>query len=234
MKKNNCSLSGLLTLIFSLSIVQVSAQIEIDEKLQSSGYTQSFDSLPMYGTQEWVDNVTIPGWFSTETTIVAGYGGQKVTPQPGLYSLGDDTGTPADRSLGATASAKKRISIGLRLVNKTDKAINKMDLSFVIKQFRAGDPSNAVKVWYKAGKPGEATLADASGWREVKAGHYENQITGNQQVRPVAEHSRTVTFSRMSWKPGSEVIIRWSFSKRAANGASLGIDNLVIKNFSTK
>jgi hypothetical protein len=60
---------------FSLALVVVLASQAAGAIAFPGGYTQNFDSLANTGTDvPWVDNTTLPGWYSTRTDYRTGAG----------------------------------------------------------------------------------------------------------------------------------------------------------------
>ena len=70
----------------------------------SGGYTQNFDALLNTGSvNSWVENSTIPNWYSQRTTTSTSYAANNGSSlSGGLYSYG--TTSTTERALGAIGS----------------------------------------------------------------------------------------------------------------------------------
>ena len=80
--------------------------------------TENFDALALTGTNiSWVDNSTIPGWYSNRATYNSGTGSSNTGA---LYSFGvAGTNPDTDRALGSVASgvpARSSTRPGLRII----------------------------------------------------------------------------------------------------------------------
>lgn len=209
----------------SLSVTMAQAQVRIAPGNEALIYQQTFDGLPAQGKHQWKNNETLAGWYASQDGFSAIGANRKPTPSPGVYSLGRG----ADRALGATASVKYPLWIGVRLLNESAETIQKLDVSYVIKQFRRGDPSNELKLEYQVAHPGQGNLETASNWIPVTAANFTNMEVGEGPLQPPLLHKMSVELSALDWKKGEELWLRWVFTKRRNNGLALGIDNLTVK-----
>lgn len=209
----------------ALSVSLTQAQVRIAAGNADVIYRESFDHLPAQGRHVWKNNETLAGWYANRDEFSAIGANRKPTPAPGVYSLGGG----ADRALGATASVKSPLWIGVCLLNETGETIQRLDVSYVIKQFRRGDPSNELKLEYQVARPGQAKLETASDWIPVTAANFTNTEVGEGALTPPLLHEMSVGLSALDWKAGEELWLRWVFTKKRNNGLALGIDSLTIK-----
>lgn len=225
----------IVAIILSAAFLLEKAEAQVPVKSLDSEYAESFEGLITEGEKNWEDNTTVKGWLANRTSISAIGAGAAVTPVPGLYSLGSKrAGGALDRSLGGVASVKEPVLIALRLINETGKEITSCDLSFVIKQFRSGDPSNQISVATQVYPAGTGNLLDEAVWTACEPAEFRNEISGNESLSPVFFHERSATLSNLAWKPGEELCIRWKLAKQRGNGVPLGLDDIVVRNFSDR
>src|SRR5262249_28939957 len=97
-----------------------------------SPLTENFDTLISTSSTTWVNNSTIPGWYTartgTGTTIVADAGASSAG---NLYSYGSAGST--DRALGSVGSGNAAAGSffwGVRLTNNTGSTINSVTVSY--------------------------------------------------------------------------------------------------------
>ncbi len=122
-----------------------------------SPLTENFDSLGTAGAT-WLDNTTIPGWYSTRTAYVAGTGSSNTGA---LYSFGiAGTNAVTDRALGSVASGTTTaIFQAARLTNSTGATITSLDISYTGEQWRNGGNAAAhtLTFQYQVANPGAVT-----------------------------------------------------------------------------
>src|SRR5688572_6231367 len=132
--------------------------------------TEAFDGLAQAGTGiAWVDNSTIPGWYSTRVTYNAGTGASNAGAQ---YSFGVAGVNPVtDRALGGVASGSTGTFFWAgRYANDTGVVIASLDISYAGEQWRDGGNATPVaqtmEFQYQVANPGVITDADtpATGW----------------------------------------------------------------------
>src|SRR5262245_36407553 len=179
--------------------------------------TENFDSLASAGTGvAWVDNSTIPGWYSTRTTYNSGTGSSNAGA---LYSFGVAGTNPAtDRALGSVASGGTgTVFHAARLTNNTGATITSLDISYVGEQWRNGGnaASHALTFQYQIANAGVISAANTptSGWSSVSDLSFTSPIAtaaaaaldGNAGAnRTLKSATLTVTVNA-----GQEIWVRW-------------------------
>lgn len=140
-----------------------------------STYSENFDGL---GTTSgpWVNNLTLPNWYSSESTITAGDG--SATSQ-GLYNFAT-AGSPGDRSLGSVGGP---VTYGLQFLNSSGQEITSMTVSYVGTTWRAGASVNRLTFEYFVGNPAFVDSEEA-GWVAVSSLNFSST---SAQSTPSAE-----------------------------------------------
>ncbi|MGD0615732.1 MAG: hypothetical protein ABSA69_09870, partial [Verrucomicrobiota bacterium] len=130
----------LLLLPFVLSVCST-ASLPAQVPLSGGPYAQDFNSLASSGPAEWIDNVTLPGWYASRgaaphsvTNYSAGTGSSTTGA---LYSFGD--AGSGERSIGSLASGGTgKLAFGVRFVNDTGLPQTGFRISCTGEQWRAG------------------------------------------------------------------------------------------------
>lgn len=202
----------------------------------AGAYTQNFDSLPTstpMGGASWNDNITIPGWYTTQISISANDLG------PGIKSFGTDS----DRALGAVNAYW-----GLRLINSSSQTITGLQVSYTGEQwFRgANDPQAQDQMFFLYRVYGSAVSANTevngfigiANWiREDAFGFLSpnfSSTTASDLDGNAPENQVNVSFFLpVTLAPGEKLWLKWISSDRSAFADSaLAIDNLSVS-FST-
>ena len=142
--------------------------------------TENFDSLGAAGAS-WLDNTTIPGWYSNRTAYVAGTGSSNTGA---LYSFGvAGTNAVTDRALGSVASGGTgTVYQAARLTNSTGATITSLDVSYVGEQWRNGGntSANSLTFQYQVAGAGIVTGANlpTTGWTTYAPLSFTGPITG--------------------------------------------------------
>src|SRR5262245_37718567 len=144
--------------------------------------TENFDSLASTGTSiTWVDNATIPGWYSSRTTYNSGTGSSNTGA---LYSFGvAGTNPVSDRALGSVASGgTTTVYQAVKLTNSTGGTITSLDISYVGEQWRNGGNTTAhsLTFQYQIANAGIVTGANApsTGWTTFSTLSFTGPVTG--------------------------------------------------------
>jgi endonuclease G len=196
--------------------------------------TENFDSLGAAGTT-WVDNSTIPGWYSTRTVYVGGTGSSNTGA---LYSFGIAGANPVtDRALGSVASGTTTtIFQAARLTNNTGATITSLDISYVGEQWRNGGntTAHALTFQYQIANAGTVTGANSpsSGWNTEPALTFTGPVAtatiaaldGNLAQNRVAR-SATLT---VTINPGQEIWLRWQDPDDGGADHGLAIDDFSV------
>jgi predicted extracellular nuclease len=200
--------------------------------------TQSFDTLPASGSATFVNDSTLPGWYSartgTGTTIVANDGSSNAG---NLYSYG--TGTNTDRALGSLGSGNAAIGNlfwGIRLTNNTGSTITSLDVTYFGEQWRnSAAAAQTVAFSYLVGSPTvTGSLAEfQSAGVAVPALDFTSPITGGAAAAlngnlAANRVSITSTISGLSIPNGTEIMLRWSDPDHTGADHGLSIDNFSV------
>ncbi|MEO7757957.1 MAG: ExeM/NucH family extracellular endonuclease, partial [Dokdonella sp.] len=204
-------------------------------------YTQNFNTLPQTGTIPWVNDSTIPGWYSvrsgTGTSIVAdtgnGTGGN-------LYSYGSAAAV-ADRAIGTIGSsngAAGNFFHGVALHNGTGATITSLDVAYVGEQWRSGGATSGAQTIafsYLVGTPTvTGSLAEfQSAGNAVTSLDFTSPINntpaglldGNVAANRVA---KTFTISGLNIPDGTDLMLRWSDPDHSGTDHGLAIDDVSV------
>jgi DNA/RNA endonuclease G (NUC1) len=198
--------------------------------------TENFDTLASTGTNiPWVDNSTIPGWYSTRATYTSGTGSSATGS---LYSFGvAGTNPVTDRALGSVASGGTgTIFHAARLTNNTGTTITSLDISYVGEQWRNGGNAAAhtLTFQYQVANAGVITGANTptTGWSTFAPLSFTDPIAtataaaldGNAAAnRTVIAATLTITVNA-----GQEIWVRWQDPDDAGNDHGLAIDDFSV------
>jgi endonuclease G len=236
--------AALLTILVAACVAIGSLHVEPTHALTNGGsitaldspLTEDFDSLAAAGTAiAWVDNSTIPGWYSSRVTYNSGTGSSNTGA---LYSFGVAGANPAtDRALGSAASGgTTTIYQAARLTNNTGATITSVDISYAGEQWRNGGNATAhsLTFQYQVASPGVVTGANApaTGWTTDAPLSFAGPVAtataatldGNLvQNRIAISGTLTVTVN-----PGQEIWLRWVDPDDAGNDHGLAIDDFSV------
>lgn len=193
----------------------------------SNPYFQDFDTLINSSNSPWVDTETIPGWYATRPTIVAGTGSSNAG---NLYSFG--TAANTDRALGSVASGgTETIYFGARFFNDTNDTITTLGVRYIGEQWRNGGNTTQQKLdfAYQIG----ATELTSGTWTDVDTLDFFGPIAtstggalnGNDTPNRVGISD---TLTGLSLAPGEEIWLRWTDINDPGNDHGLAIDNLQV------
>ncbi len=199
--------------------------------------TQNFDTLPASGSATFVNDSTLPGWYSartgTGTTIVANDG----TSNAGnLYSYG--TGTSTDRALGSIGSsnaAAGNFFWGILLTNNTGSTITSLDVAYTGEQWRnSAAAAQTVAFSYITGASITGSLADfqAAG-TNVTALDFTSPITGGTAAAlngnlAANRTAKSFTISGVNLADGQSILLRWSDPDHSGADHGLSIDDFSV------
>jgi endonuclease G len=224
-----CVAIGSLKVAPSLALTNGGSITALDSPL-----TETFDSLGTAGAT-WVDNTTIPGWYSTRTAYVAGTGSSATGA---LYSFGiAGTNAVTDRALGSVASGTTvTIYQAARLTNNTGGTITSLDISYTGEQWRNGGNATAhtLTFQYQVANPGAVTSANAptTGWTT----HAPLSFTGPVATATAAPLDgnagpNRITISAtltVAVNSGQEIWLRWQDPDDAGSDHGLAIDDFSV------
>ena len=198
--------------------------------------TENFDSLASAGTGvAWVDDSTIPGWYSTRTTYNSGTGSSNAGA---LYSFGvAGTGPATDRALGSVASgATTTVYQAARLTNNTGSTITSLAISYMGEQWRNGGNAAAhtLTFQYKVANAGVITGANtpSAGWTTFSDLSFTGPVTGTTAgaLDGNAAANRTLISGALTVtvNAGQEIWLRWQDPDDAGSDHGLAIDDVSV------
>ncbi len=221
----------------SLLVDSVAAQI-----LMSGGtYSQNFDSLAGSGATSWTDDVTLPGWYASQSAppnVVTNYDAGTGSRNKGsLYSFGADGST--DRAFGSVASGTpENFAYGVCFTNDTSFAETNFLISFTGEQWRNGGNTNAQKLAFSYRISNSAITSSAAAnpslWTPFAAldfvtptvGSTAAALDGNDPAN--REVFTNVALAGVVVQPGQEIFFRWFDANDSGNDHGLAVDDLTI------
>ncbi|NJO39967.1 MAG: ExeM/NucH family extracellular endonuclease [Cyanobacteria bacterium CRU_2_1] len=198
----------------------------------SSLYTQNFNTLAGSGSSvPWLDDLTIPGWYSSRTVYNAGTGSSNAGA---LYSFGSEA---ADRALGSVASGSTNtLFYGVRLINDTAETLSNLTIGYTGEQWRTGGSTTTPSVaqtldfQYQVG----ATSLISGSWIDFNALDFTTPTFGTTTASALDGNAAanrstlSTTVSGLSILPGQEIWLRWQDSNDANNDHGVAIDDFSI------
>lgn len=205
-------------------------------------YSQDFNTLVNTGTAiPWVDNSTIPNWFSqrtgTGTTYNAGNGGSNAG---GLYSFGA-TGD-ADRSIGSVGSANAtagNFAHGVLFQNNSTTTLSNFLVSYNMEQWRNGGSINihSLTFYYKISSSiiTALTPSNNAGWTPVSALDAASPIAtttaaaldGNLPMNQIVLSS--ILLPGVTVAPGEYIMLKWEDPDQPSGDHGLSIDDVSVQ-----
>ena len=127
--------SRILACIATIGITASAAHALSIEITGAGSYSQDFNTLPTSGNSNtWTDDVTIPGWYASRTTLIASTGSGN---SGGLYSFGSTSST--ERALGSIGSSSANpVAYGILFQNNSGSAITIDSIAYTGEQWRNG------------------------------------------------------------------------------------------------
>jgi len=198
--------------------------------------TENFDALAATGTGiAWVDNSTIPGWYSSRPTYNSGTGSSNAGA---LYSFGVAGINPVtDRGLGSVASGGTgTVFQAVRLTNATGATITSLAISYVGEQWRNGGnaTAHALTFQYQVANAGVVTGANspAAGWTTFSSLSFTGPVAsavsatldGNDPANRIAK-SATLA---VTVNAGQEIWLRWQDPDDSGSDHGLAIDDFSV------
>jgi len=204
-----------------------------------SAYTQDFNTLISSGTDTWIDNTTLPGWYHARTgtgnAIVAGNGASSAGA---LYSFGETGGS--DRALGSIGSGNAAVGDmywGVRLVNNTGETITSLSVSYFGEQWRYSGTSvsQSITFSYRVGvSPGNLT---GGNWTEVSELHFISPVilgsTGALDGNATANRAFIAAVINVTLQPNEEIMLRWFDADHPGSDHGLTVDDFAVTPFGT-
>ena len=209
----------------------------------SSGFHyQNFNSLSNSTVAtDFIDNVTIPGWYSQRTTSSIAYGaGAGTSNSGGLYSYGSTGST--DRALGTIGSSNTsfggNFAHGVQFVNNTGANVTQMSVSYKMEQWRCGGNTtpNTLTFWYKILSTQMTNLMPGvfTGWTQVTALSASSPVNsatagalnGNAAANKVVLNN--ISIPGLVIPNGSYIMLKWDDPDHLGTDHGLSIDDVTI------
>lgn len=214
-------------LLFNLTSVSIFAQTSVS-LIIGVPYQQDFNTLITSGNSNWVDTVSLPGWYSNENNIYADDGNDVFGGR--LHSYG--TGTSTERALGGKAfSSLSEVTFAVRMKNNSNNPISYFQISFRGEQWRQNTNPNTLKFYYQINAPdisnGTWTPMSSLDFPELHVGA-ALALDGNLAVN---DTSLTAIFP-ITVNALQEVWFKWEIIGNS-NGPGLAIDSLEITPYAT-
>ena len=207
----------------------------------TGNHTQNFDGLANTGTAiPFVNNTTIPNWFSQRTGTGTNYDANTGTATAGnLYSFGS-TAAP-DRALGTIGSggaAAGNFAHGVAFQNNATTLIDQFTVSYTLEQWRNNNniAANSITVWYKVSASPITLLTPNvnTGWTQVSAlttstpintataSPLDGNLPANQDVKT------NISIPGLYLVQGQYLMIKWEDPNHGGNDHGIGIDNVTV------
>ena len=149
----------------------------------TGSYLQNFDALPAINSATWIDDSTLPGWYSQRSgslgiLILADAG---TNTSGALYSYGSvSTSERALGSIGAGTNMSGNFAHAIQLQNTSGEAATVNSLAYTGEQWRKSGETvaQAVTLWYKTSLTPIASLepSDDGGWTAVPTGNFSSPV----------------------------------------------------------
>jgi hypothetical protein len=177
----------------------------------------------------WVNNSTLPGWYSSETVYHAGTGSSQSGAQ---YSFGAEATHPvSERALGSlVSSGTGTIYYGIRLKNSTCNDLTSFEIAYAGEQWRKANTSfQKLEFQYQV----NATGITGGTWTDLDSLDFTGPQTSGTPATLDGNDSTNrahlaATLSTIILPPGQEIWFRWMDANDAGNDHGLAIDDVSI------
>lgn len=203
----------------------------------TGSYLQNFDALPAINSATWIDDSTLPGWYSQRSgslgvLILADAG---TNTSGALYSYGSvGTSERALGSIGATTNTAGNFAHGIQLQNTSGEAATVNSLAYTGEQWRKSGVivAQVVTLWYKISLTPITLLepSDDAGWTAVPLGDFSspvNTTTGTSLDGNNPANRTSISINPNIFVPANNyLMIRWKDSDHTGSDHGLAIDDL--------
>lgn len=128
---------GLLLALTSVhaQITVVSSNVTSNQFLATAAYNQDFNTLRFSGTEAWINNSTLTGWYASYQNS------SNLNLVTSGASAGDlaSYGSGTERALGACPGGKNDIYLAFRLVNGTANTLTGLTLGYDLEKAGSGN-----------------------------------------------------------------------------------------------
>jgi hypothetical protein len=208
----------------------------------SGSHYQNFNTLSNSTVAtNFLDNITIPGWYSQRTTSSIAYSaGTGSSLVGGLYSYG--TAGSTERALGTIGSNNTsyggNFAHGVQFFNNTGAAVTQMAVSYKMEQWRCGGNTtpNALTFWYKilGTQMTDLNPGVSTGWTQVTAltttspvnSATAGALDGNLPANKVILSNVSIT--GINIPNGSYIMLKWDDPDHTGSDHGLSIDDVTI------
>jgi hypothetical protein len=229
---NTRCLVVLTSLVVQASVGQIHMSV--------GSYSQSFNSLASSnpGDTNWVNNVTLEGWYASQKTggAVTNYRvSTGSSTSSALYSFGSTDAE--DRALGSVAGGTPAdFAYGVRFINDTPGAMV-VTVTYAGEQWRRASADPHTLAFTYCISSSAITDADASGtsysWTSFPSLDFVSPNTGTAGALDGNDPTNRQVFagvplSGVSIAPGEELFLRWHDPNDAGNDHGLAIDDVTV------
>ncbi len=206
-----------------------------------NSYSQNFDTLASTGSnQDWVDNSTLVGWYSTydgipTTRYYTVNGVASYDPALNAYGSGSDRALGTGMDFGVTP-----LSFGVGLSNQSGSLVTDFSVGFTGEQWARKNNipqvADSLSFSYQIFAAGAGSLLVASGWVAVPALNFTSpNISANTLAvldgnAPGNQTALFTTLTGMSLAPDQELWLRWTATALAGatRDHDIAIDDLTV------
>ncbi|HZJ14138.1 MAG TPA: hypothetical protein VFD27_03765, partial [Chthoniobacteraceae bacterium] len=213
--------TALATTIVALSALQIAAFGQaFTFTLGNLDYDENFDSMGATGT------TFVPGWTSTDATMVVGAGGSNAG---GIYNVG--SAGSGERAFGSLGSGTNVPFFGASFLNSTGSQIVTLELSGFMEMWRSGSmsliESQVFEFSLDATSLSDGTWTPVSSMNLVEPATAPNDNVAKDGNLPEnrAAVSSGVSPVPVSWADSTSLWIRWKDNNDAGNDALLAVDD---------
>jgi hypothetical protein len=213
--------------------------------------TQTFDGLGNSGTISWLDNSTIPNWYSQRTGVLTTYLVGTGSGNTGAgYNFGSTGST--DRALGSVGTNNVNsggFAHGVQLKNTSGSNITDIKVSYTLEQWRNGGTVSVHQfyVYYKIGTSAitninppdtfNTPLVDinaVNGWTKIPALTLNTPVNtvpagaldGNAAANKVSVSN--ISIPGLNLANNEFIMIKWDDSNHVTSDHGIGIDDVTI------
>lgn len=217
-----------LALLFTVSAPRATAQC-VSLTTFGSAYSQNFDTLSNTAGST-TNNLTIPGWFMTETG-----GGARDNEQYGVDTGASNTGdtysygaaASTDRALGALRSGTLIPNFGACFTNNTGGTITSLAVAYTGEEWRLGTAARTDQLGFQYST--NATDLVTGSWTSVAALNFvtpDTATVGAKNGNAAADRTAlSSTISGLSVANGATFWIRWTDTDATSSDDGLAVDD---------
>ncbi len=230
------------TILIILTVIPIGSVLG-QVSVNSGVYNQDFNTLPNVSAGVWVNNATLPGWYSTyngNPTVAYSVGAGRNGTAGVITSYGSTGST--DRALGSglDTGGGDVTNFGVCLINSTGSSYASFSLSYTGEQW-ARSPNgiqvpDSLAFSYQIFDLGMGSLNASSGWVSFTALDFvspnatltaaANSLDGNASGNFI---NQSAGISSVSLGVNQELWLRWTAADNPVkNDHDLAIDNLTV------